>query len=459
MNVKNRVIFSEKGQVLPILVIGVLVIVMMAALLIDGGVLFANRRQAQAAADAGALAGARETCYPTGLDPIEVAKGYAIDNGADNDVSAEYGINNKSIKVSVSVTNPSFFAKIFGENFLITGAEAEAGCFAPKGNYVMPIAWSCRPPIGPGYEPDKGCAIQTLDWKTELGPLLNDGTPLTLGEKTYTLGGDGGHSLITTEIVDGKPKDYPPPQIYIVMNKLPLKIDPKDDSDFVELICVEDLCSKYATPEACESDPFYPTALTCDLDGDGKYDIEGGGNRGWLDLTGGGGGAAELRKWVKNPIDFPLSIHTWLSGEPGAVASVYADIKDYRQGDIVLIPVFNSICSQKDITPECIADAHKSPWDTIPFPPGGCTIGGTKDPRFHIVAFDVFYISCVHTAKKDDCPGFNWAQELNNTKKKDVIKDNTLSVEGFFITGYPTSPDLNNPCSINLGNCIVSLSQ
>lgn len=453
MNAKNRLISNEKGQVLPILVIGVLVIVMMAALLIDGGVLFANRRQAQAAADAGALAGARETCFPTGLDPLVVAKNYARDNGADFDVSADY-VQSGNIEVVVSVTNPSFFARIFGEDFLITGAEAEAGCFAPLGNYVMPIAWSCRPPIGPGYEPEMGCAIQTLDWQEQLRPLLIDGTSFTQDGKTYSLGGDGGQSILD------KTTGLPPYQIYIVMNKLPLKTDPKVDSDFVELICVEDLC-RDKTPEQCALDPYFPTAITCDLDGDGKHDIEGGGNRGWLDLTGSGGGAAELRNWIKNPINFPISIHTWLSGEPGAVASVYSDMKDYRQGDVVLIPVFNAICSQKDITAECITEAHKWPWDEdeVPTPPGGCTVVGSKDPRFHIVAFDAFYISCVHTAKKDNCPGFTWAQDLNNIKKKDVIKDNTLSVEGFFITGYPFPPDLNNPCSVNLGNCIVSLTQ
>ena len=49
----------------------------------------------------------------------------------------------------------------------------------------------------------------------------------------------------------------------------------------------------YCKEELEESDPGYDVALTCDLDGDGKYDIEGGGNRGWLDLDNGGGGAAE----------------------------------------------------------------------------------------------------------------------------------------------------------------------
>jgi len=53
---------SAPGQVLPFLVVGLLVIIMMAALLIDGGFLLVDRRAAQNAADAGALAGARVLC-------------------------------------------------------------------------------------------------------------------------------------------------------------------------------------------------------------------------------------------------------------------------------------------------------------------------------------------------------------------------------------------------------------
>ena len=49
----------EKAQILPIVAIGMFAMIGMAALLLDSGVLMANRRSAQAAADAGALAGAR----------------------------------------------------------------------------------------------------------------------------------------------------------------------------------------------------------------------------------------------------------------------------------------------------------------------------------------------------------------------------------------------------------------
>src|SRR5215210_8168166 len=47
---------SERGQVLGLFVVWSTVILVMLALIINGGILFAKRRQAQRAADAGALA-------------------------------------------------------------------------------------------------------------------------------------------------------------------------------------------------------------------------------------------------------------------------------------------------------------------------------------------------------------------------------------------------------------------
>ncbi|MBE0698523.1 MAG: hypothetical protein IH586_16525 [Anaerolineaceae bacterium] len=48
----------EKGQVIPLVIVMFLVIIGMVALIIDGAAVMSNRRTAQAAADAGALAGA-----------------------------------------------------------------------------------------------------------------------------------------------------------------------------------------------------------------------------------------------------------------------------------------------------------------------------------------------------------------------------------------------------------------
>jgi len=68
LSIKN----FEKGQVLPILVISTLVMIMMAALMIDGGMLLAHRRTAQAAADAGAAA--RQLWRQRYRKEVEIAK-------------------------------------------------------------------------------------------------------------------------------------------------------------------------------------------------------------------------------------------------------------------------------------------------------------------------------------------------------------------------------------------------
>ena len=72
----------EKAQVLPVLVIALIVLIAFAALVIDGGVIMLNRRVAQASADSGAMAGARELCYSTGADPLDVARNYSLVNNA-----------------------------------------------------------------------------------------------------------------------------------------------------------------------------------------------------------------------------------------------------------------------------------------------------------------------------------------------------------------------------------------
>ena len=76
--IKNR---REGGQSLVIIAIAFLGLVAVAALMIDGGSLYLNRRTAQTAADAAAMAGAHEKCVNKG-DPTTVATQYATENHA-----------------------------------------------------------------------------------------------------------------------------------------------------------------------------------------------------------------------------------------------------------------------------------------------------------------------------------------------------------------------------------------
>jgi hypothetical protein len=424
----------ERGQVIPLVILLMVAIVGMMALLLDGGTLMSNKRTAQAAADAAAMAGASELCYSTGANPLDVARTFAMANGATS-VDAQYV--STFVSVTVAMTEESFFSKIFGQDELTTVAEASAGCFPPEGNALMPIAWSCRPPVGGTvFDAGKGCQITSLDWEGLLEPLVSGSV------SQIAIPGNDGFFVMDDGNIVSSSTGQTPSQIYIIMDEI---------STHDETICKEDLET---------SDPLYDTAITCDLDGDGKHDIEGAGNRGWLDLSGGGGGAAEIRQWIRFGFDSVISPHTWLSGQPGQQNSNFQAMRDYRVGDIVLIPVFNAICDDKHplTTAACMAAAHASPFPAEPA--SGDTAVSDKKPMFHIITFAPFYITCAHVKHSEYCPGFELAQAMNPDPKhpgKSTIGDNIPAIEGFFLENVDISLDISQTCDVNLGNCTVSL--
>ncbi|MDY6867185.1 MAG: pilus assembly protein TadG-related protein [Chloroflexota bacterium] len=424
----------EKGQVIPIVIIMFFAIVGMTALILDGGSVMLSRRSIQAAADSGAMAGATELCYSTGADPLTVAENFAINNGATTATAQYMG---GAVKVTAIIEYDSFFAKVFNQDTLSASAEATAGCFPPSGNSLLPVAWSCRPPVGGGvFDPGKGCQVMALDWNNLLRPLLENEVA------SISIPGNEGLFEKVDDSVLNINTGLPPDQIYIIMDEISTNND---------TLCKEDL-----NP----SDPLYDTAITCDLDGNGKMDIEGAGNRGWLDLNGGGGGASEIRNWVINGFDGTILPHTWLAGQPGQQNSTFQAVRDYRVGDVVMIPVFNALCDDKNPTSNqtCMDAAHASPFPSEPAT-GDISEGGHK-PTFHIITFSPFYISCAHVKKSDYCPGFELAQAMNPSGKhkgESEIGDNVPAVEGFFLENVNVALDLLQVCDVNLGNCEVSL--
>jgi len=432
MKTTNQFRKLEKAQVLPFVVVAMIVLVAFAALIIDGGSIMLNRRTAQAAADAGAMAGARELCYPTGADPLDVARSYAFMNDA---ATANAQLDNGLVSVNTSVTNDSFFAKIFNVNSLDAVAEAAAGCYAPSGKSVIPMTWRCWPNI-PGEEgpfnEEYGCKMQTLSWDN-IGPMVDpnwfpseDQVDSVLisdyqgyNELEYTMSG-------TSIVKDGSDPPIPPEQIYIIFDS--------------NKLCIED-----------GGDDIY-----CDLPpADGKKDIQLGGDRGLLYLTA---DTSDIKKWITDEgahPDFEIKSHIWLSGKSGVdVAVVIAMATEGFPGEVVLIPIYNVLCENNPETdPDCVDNAHKCP----PWP----LFNGTDDfseirnqsPYYHILAFAPFYISCV--SKSGDCPGYRYAQDINNSE----LKYNEPVIEGYFLSDVTLPPDGSQNCDINLGNCVVSLSK
>jgi len=181
----GRVNFNkfEKGQVIIIVALGLVALIAMAALIVDGAIIMSHRRTAQAAADSAALAGAEFLCPNVIEDLGSIA---AAKNAADAEarfyVTENYAevvdINfptehENTIHVEATVESASFFARILNQSILSANAMAEASCTPLRtGSGTLPIVYPC-------LEPDEGdtniCKIEYYDedhddlWNMEQG--------------------------------------------------------------------------------------------------------------------------------------------------------------------------------------------------------------------------------------------------------------------------------------------------
>jgi hypothetical protein len=356
---------QEKGQTLIIFAVVMVVLVALTALVIDGGFAYTKRREAQNAADAGALAGANALCAGNEDEAIPQALDYAINRNGAADATANLGT--KSITVTTTIPQETFLAGIFGYDEVTTHASASAGCYVPcEGIGVLPVAWACQPPAG-GVITDT-CSVQ--------------------------FGSDN---------------------LYIIMDSK------KSGDDFF-----------------CQEPPnsgLPAGTLDCDIDNDGVNDLETGGNRSWLDLTG-SAGAGDLKDWVRNGFPGKLVEHTWFGGQAGVADSIFQAVFD-RVGTVVILPVFDSYCKGNPNS-ACPSDVH--PQDQI------VVSGGTSQTYFHVITFSAFHITCVSAPPgSNKCPGKDavWAANPTELKKSDYNKIKTI--EGYFVKDYFGSGKCDGP--------------
>ncbi len=413
---------TEQAQMLPILVIGMVVVIAMAALILDGGSLLTQRREAQNAADAGALAGARILCtgdYQTSAQVAttnqaarDAATSYAIEKNGATSVEVEIrtsrigegeedlpGLARGEVVVTTEVSQGSFFAKIFNQNVLNASANAAAGCFPYRPSVVLPIAWSCRAPAAGSVSPD--CDYIRLDW-------------------------DDVKSVASSHI-----PGFPHPG-----GENPTKEEAKKISNDLFALYSSSIYIVMDSDKVCGSD------ITCDFnkaDSINRYQLASGGNRGWLNLEGTSSGTPNLREWIENGLKTKLEPHTWLSGIDGNKTPVYNALET-RLDEVVWVPIFNVMCDDlPQNKPACLAAAHNPTPPGVPLPAGHTDVvitGSPATPVFHVVAFAPFFITCVHQNNGDNCPGFSLAQEKNPDPKhsgKSLIADNTNAVEGYFV--------------------------
>ena len=186
-----------KGQVIPLIALIMFGIMAMVMLLLDGGALLSQRRTAQAAADAGAMAGAQHLCWHLPGDTSTVIQSYVENNGAT--LAESPSIEGYEVSVKTTVFGDSLFARVFGVNELRASAEAVAGCQGVKGKGVIPLAWHCVPndEPDPAWNPAVGCQQQPLSWDLVGDFVQGTENVVTIGGTTYQRHTDG-TSLVNT---------------------------------------------------------------------------------------------------------------------------------------------------------------------------------------------------------------------------------------------------------------------
>jgi Flp pilus assembly protein TadG len=404
----------HRGQSLVLIAILMVVLLGMLTVVLDGGNLYFQRRVAQTAADAGALAGARELCLGNGPTAASTrAEEYACTrNGADPPPDTLISVNDadKKVTVTASIAFNNFIASIFGQSNRKVTATASAGCFQPcYAESVLPVVWSCQPPILGGDSSSTDCEQERITW-AELQNYLSQ----------------------------------PPavhPELYVVMDSLTYNDD---------IHCQQD------TP---------PGPVNCDFDSppDGEADFLAAGGRSWVDLDGAlaandcggsGEGSDELRDWIRDGYPCTLDRHVWIPEGPGNQNNVFAAVYDKwwpvrNTGLLVVIPVFDEFCP--DGAPStCGYDLTLHP-DTI-------KQGSGSQSTFHIIDFAAFVITCVRldnndpptSAFPDSCPGYKKFADLNGPPPGSGYFNggqinNMNTIEGYFIEGIP--PGLGGKCT------------
>jgi hypothetical protein len=142
---------DERGQAIVLMTLSLVVIMGMAALVLDVGNWFHTKRRLQGTADAAALAGAQ--LLPTDSSGAQSqALAYANKNGGDvagaNITVTSTILPNDTISVRARKTDPGIFSSIFGIASADIEARAKARVGPPtKARYVAPMVVDCEHPL------------------------------------------------------------------------------------------------------------------------------------------------------------------------------------------------------------------------------------------------------------------------------------------------------------------------
>jgi Flp pilus assembly protein TadG len=189
---------NDNGQATVVTLVFLVVLLGMAALVLDIGSWYRADRSTQSTADAAALAGAQALPYdPAGARTFAVQ--YANKNGGgvtSGDITISNGVGaNDTIKVTVHRGATGVFTKLFGVNSVSVGSKATArASLMRSAQYVAPIGVNVKHPMlkgGPASCPCFGAGNATTL------PLGKTGAPgsFDLLNIDGSHGGTGGQTL------------------------------------------------------------------------------------------------------------------------------------------------------------------------------------------------------------------------------------------------------------------------
>jgi len=418
---------SEKGQSLVLVALLLIAFLAILAVVLDGGFAYFQRRNAQNAADAGALAGARVFCEDPDAN-YDAAIQTATDYVASNEASLLPGypdITGNKVTVGTTITHDTYFGRIIGRDEVVVNAVAQAGCYQPcLGEGVLPVVWTCKPrdagvPAGTKACEDLPIPLDTLERYRDNPP-----TP----------------PCFSVSYKGQNPPGKVCPELTIVMDNI--------DVDTLQCISSGGL-------------------IDCDFNNDGRDDYISASNRGWSDLDGNvnafyscppnSEGEVELRDWILNGYDCPLTVHTWVGDQSGNAAELYATVEDRRKTNpIVVLPVFDTSCPEDPTGGAGGCDWHEP---SPEFSRGDLVHEYTAGTNYyHIDHFSAFYITCVQK-KNGQCPGATQFYKDNEAYFKgggdDITGNKYMAIEGYFLSGYV--PGMKGNCGDEIDTGIFTI--
>jgi hypothetical protein len=399
MHSKHKI--SQKGQVIIIVVILFFGAAAMLMLILDGGFGYMYRRNAQNAADAGALAGITEVCG--GSADYTGAEALAIEyaetrNGANAGTTVVTFPSAGEITVQTEITYSTFFASLFGRDQMTSRADATAECGnVVEADGVIPAAFPC-PPKPEGFTGSVDCGVDFGDPDKNNQPDDDPSTSI--------------------------PKQTP-------------YVDPGEWNWDKMVIMVDSTSDDYLCIRRDADGNIISGTIECDIDGDGIPDIVSQDSKGWLNLNGGLISMEELRGWILYGYDdVEISPYTWIGHKPGVDDTVYDAIYQ-REGDTVLVPIVDSFC------PGYTKDGPEADCPTLwnannPFPPDNWIPSEGIHPYYRVVGWGMFHIVCTWSDGERDksdplderCP---FRDYLN---VQGVLANNlqVKTVEGYFVS-------------------------